>query len=464
MQRNLSRRDFLKTAALTGGAAALAACVAPAAPGSEGAESKVAMAPVEIQWWSFPLGLPGDILPHGTWEQERADVYSDMTEGVTISYQAVGWDSIVKVQTSIASGNPPHTVLRASVDGIIQALQSDVAVEIELPQEFQDDLPAGWYEGMHFRGKNYMVPFYTLANGMALNLDIVAEAGVDHLLPQAPERTWNFDDYLTMMQACTFERDDGSQVWGAVFSAAETNPFFYWPDQVLSWNWGTDTVEFRGGEWVCKLAEEEGIAWLQWLQDLYFVHGVIPNPNGLSASRWDYFFQKSLLGGIGPSIGWSQRPGVEVDPDTLVVTDTERDIRWIFVQPPTNPGVPHSLYWGGPMLDVNSIVYRAGGANEIGPSIDFALWLSNRENQKWIAQYLLPARVSAVEGVTNPMLEWHYEHYIPFGRQRASAHGGRARETVEQLELVHQKIFLPTPPEEAVQDFCATIASLDWYV
>ena len=464
MQRKLSRRDFLKTAALTGGAAALAACVAPAAPGSEGAESEAAMAPVEIQWWSFPLGLPGDILPHGTWEQEKADEYSDMTEGVSISYQAVGWDSIVKVQTSIASGNPPHTVLRASVDGIIQALQSDVAVEIELPQEFQDDLPAGWYEGMHFRGKNYMVPFYTLANGMALNLDIVAEAGVDHLLPQAPERTWNFDDYLTMMKACTFERDDGSQVWGAVFSAAETNPFFYWPDQVLSWNWGTDTVELRDGEWVCKLAEEEGIAWLQWLQDLYFVHEVIPNPNGLSASRWDYFFQKSLLGGIGPSIGWSQRPGVEVDPDTLVVTDTERDIRWIFVQPPTNPGVPHSLYWGGPMLDVNSIVYRAGGANEIGPSIDFALWLSNRENQKWIAQYLLPARVSAVEGVTNPMLEWHYEHYIPYGRQRASAHGGRARETVEQLELVHQKIFLPVPPEEAVQDFCTTIANLDWYV
>ncbi len=464
MQRTLSRRDFLKAAALTGGAAALAACAAPVAPGSDGAESEAAMAPVEIQWWSFPLGLPGDILPHGTWEQEKADEYSDQTEGVTISYQAVGWDSIVKVQTSIASGNPPHTVLRASVDGIIQALQSDVAVEIELPQEFQDDLPEGWYEGMHFRGKNYMVPFYTLANGMAINLDLIEEAGADHLIPEAPERTWNFDDYLTMMQACTFERDDGTPVWGGVFSAAETNPFFYWPDQVLSWNWGTDTVELRDGVWACKLAEEAGIAWLQWLQDLYFVHGVIPNPNGLSASRWVYFFQKSLLGGIGPSIGWSQRPGVEVDPDTLVVTDTERDIRWIYVQPPTNPGVPHSLYWGGPMLDVNSIVYRAGGANEIGPSIDFALWLSNRENQKWIAQYLLPARVSAVEGVSNPMLEWHYEHYIPYGRQRASAHGGRARETVEQLELVHQKIFLPTPPEEAVQDFCDTIASLEWYV
>ena len=212
------------------------------------------------------------------------------------------------------------------------------------------------------------------------------------------------------------------------------------------------------------MGEEEGIAWLQWLQDLYFVHGVIPNPAGLSASRWDYFFQKSLLGGIGPSIGWSQRPGLEVDPDTLVVTDTERDIRWMFVQPPTNPGVPHSLYWGGPMLDVNSQVFNTGDTSEIGPSIDFALWLSNRENQTWLAQYLLPARVSAIEGVSNPMLEWHHEHYIPYGRQRASAHGGRARETVEQLELVHQKIFLPTPPEEAVADFCDAISKLDWFV
>ena len=191
MQRTLSRRDFLKAAAMTGGAAALAACVAPAAPGSDG-ESEVAAAPVEIQWWSFPLGLPGDILPHGTWEQERADIYSDQTDGVTISYQAVGWDSIVKVQTSIASGNPPHTVLRASVDGIIQALQSDVAVEIELPQEFQDDLPEGWYEGMHFRGKNYMVPFYTLANGMAINLDLIEEAGASHHGSRSPRTDLEF--------------------------------------------------------------------------------------------------------------------------------------------------------------------------------------------------------------------------------------------------------------------------------
>ena len=60
MQRTLSRRDFLKAAAMTSGAAALAACVAPA-PDADGGESEAAMAPVELQWWSFGLGLPGDL-------------------------------------------------------------------------------------------------------------------------------------------------------------------------------------------------------------------------------------------------------------------------------------------------------------------------------------------------------------------------------------------------------------------
>ncbi len=462
MQRSLSRRKFLKAAALSSGAVVLAACTPPQAPGA--GEGEALAAPVEIQWWSFPLGLPGELYPHGSWEQEKADEYMELHPNVEIAYQGMGWDSLTKMSTSVAAGNPPNMILRGGVDQIIYALDGDVALEVELPQEFLDDLPAGWYDGMLYKGKNYMVPFYTLANGMTINLDVVEEAGATHLIPEAPERTWNFDDYLTLLKACTFQRDDGSQVWGNVFSTQQSNPFFYWPEQVLSWNWGTDTVELKDGQWRCKLGDEEGLAWLQWMQDLYFVHEVVPNPAGLSAGRWDFWNQKSLLGTIGPSIGYAQRPEMEIDPDTLEVTNTELGFRWIFVQPPTNPGVEHSSYWGGPLLDVNTVLFRAGGAETIQPSIDFSLWLSNVENQTWLAQYLLPARKSALGGISNPMLEWHLEHYIPYGRQRISANGGRARETVEQLELVLQKIFLPTPPEEAVQDFCATVEKFDWFV
>lgn len=464
MQRTLSRRDFLKAAALTGGAAALAACAAPVAPGSDGAESEAAMAPVEIQWWSFPIGLPSDIYPHGSWEQEKADEYMDMHPHVQISYQGMGWDSLTKMATSVTAGNPPNMILRGGVDQIIYALEGDVALEVELPQEFKDDLPAGWYDGLLYKGKNYMVPFYTLANGMTLNLDIIEEAGATHLIPDGPDRAWSFDDYTALMQACSIERDDGTRIWGNVFSTQQTNPFFYWPEQVLSWNWGTDTVELSDGQWRCLLGDEEGLAWLQWMQDLYFVHELIPNPSGLSASRWDYWNQNSLVGTIGPSLSYSQRPEMEVDPDTLEVTNTELGFRWLFVQPPTNPGVPHSSYWGGPLLDVNQVLFRSGGTETIDPSIDFSLWLTNVENQTWLAQYLLPVRTSAREGINSPMLAWHFENYIPYGRQRISANGGRARETVEQLELVLQKIYLPMSPEEAVQDFCEAVEKLDWFV
>ncbi|MBV7337576.1 extracellular solute-binding protein, partial [Chloroflexi bacterium TSY] len=364
MQQVLSRRAFLKAAA----------------PGTDGAAQA---APVELQWWSFALGLPSDLYPHGQWEQDMADKYMQEHPDVQIAYQAMGWDALTKMATAVSAGNPPNLILRGGVDQILYALEGDVALEVELPQEFLDDLPAGWYDGMLYQGKNYMVPFYTLANGMTINLDIIEGADAMDLVPAAPERTWSFDDYLELMKACTFERDDGSQVWGAVFSTQQSNPFFYWPEQVLSWNWGTDTVELKDSQWRCKLGDEEGLAWLQWMQDLHFVHNVVPNPSGLSANRWEFWNQNALLGGIGPSIGWARRPGMEVDPETLVVTDTEHGIDWIFVQPPTNPGVDHSSYWGGPLLDVNIVLFRAGDEATIQPSIDFSLWLTNAENQKW---------------------------------------------------------------------------------
>jgi ABC-type glycerol-3-phosphate transport system substrate-binding protein len=313
-----------------------------------------------------------------------------------------------------------------------------------------------------YQGKNYMVPFYTLASGMAINISLIEEAGASDLIPAAPERTWNFEQYLELMKACTFEREDGTQVWGAVISTQQTNPFFYWPEQVLSWNWGTDTVAATEGQWRCLLGEEEGLAWLQWMQDLYQVHNVIPNPSGLSASRREYWNQNALLGGIGPDIGWSRRPSMTVDPETLVVSDGEHGFDWIYVQVPTNPDVPHSSVWGGPLLDVNLVPYHTGDDTAVQPTIDFALWLTNAENQKWLAQYLLPARMSALEGVDDPMLEWHLENYSPYGRQRMEANGGRALEVVTQLELVLQKLYLPTPPAEAVQEFCSTVEALDW--
>jgi ABC-type glycerol-3-phosphate transport system substrate-binding protein len=125
--------------------------------------------------------------------------------------------------------------------------------------------------------------------------------------------------------------------------------------------------------------------------------------------------------------------------------------------------VKHASVWGGPLLDVNTVLFKTADANQSAPAIDFALWLSNKENQKWFSQYLLPARTSALAGVDDPLLKWHFENYIPYGRQRMEANGGRAREVTEQFELVLQKLFLPSTPAEAVADFCTTVDGLEWF-
>lgn len=195
--RNPSRREFLKLAAIAAASTGLAACApqpaaAPPAQAPKAEAPKAAPPPaaaVELQWWSFALGLPSDPWPHGKWEQQLANDYMKLHPEVTVAYQAMGWDSLTKLYTSIAAGNPPNLVLRGGIDQLIYAKQGDVLLAFDLPQELKDDLPAGWSEGMRFEGKNYMIPFYVLANGMVLNLTLCEQTGAMDLVPKAPERS-----------------------------------------------------------------------------------------------------------------------------------------------------------------------------------------------------------------------------------------------------------------------------------
>ena len=90
--QKMSRREFLKITGFVGASAALAACVPAPAPGatSSGAGAAPAGAKVELQWWSFPLGLPEKLYPHGKREQEWVDEYTKTHPEVTIGYQAMG--------------------------------------------------------------------------------------------------------------------------------------------------------------------------------------------------------------------------------------------------------------------------------------------------------------------------------------------------------------------------------------
>jgi len=418
--------------------------------------------PDELQFWGFPWGLPSDEWPHGKWESEVSAKYTEMNPLVKIQTQPLTWAAYDKLVISITGGNPPNLCLRAGVEQVHYALEGNCALEVELPQEFLDDLVEGWWEGMTFSdGKHWcFVPFFMMGAGMVLNVSLVEEAGATDLLPKAPSYgNWDFDQYTELMKKCTFDRGGGRHTWGMVYSTAQEHPYAYWPLEVVMWNWGADYMEHRKGEWVCTWNEKPGVTFLQWLYDLYDKHKVLPNPNGQTVPTSDFWNQGDLLGGVGLPGDW-QAPQMEVDPKTLVVTDTELDIKWRFVQHPTQPGVPNPLVWGGPMLDVNTSVFKTRDRDAIGPSIDFALFLSNKENQNFVGKYTIPARKSAVN-LENPMLKYHFEYLVPYGKTRSSCMAGVEPGACTNFEQGLQKLYLGTPAQEVADEFCQLFPDLE---
>src|SRR3954447_7910861 len=123
----LSRRGFLKATGLMAGAAILAACTPVQAP-SSGSAAAPGAEKVELQWWSFALGLPPDLFPHGKQEQAWADQYMKLHPEVTITYQAMGWDALAKMATAITAGTPPNLILRGGIDQLLYAFEGDVAL------------------------------------------------------------------------------------------------------------------------------------------------------------------------------------------------------------------------------------------------------------------------------------------------------------------------------------------------
>jgi ABC-type glycerol-3-phosphate transport system substrate-binding protein len=452
--QHLSRRSFLRltAAAMSGGV--LMACQPAAAPQS-GASGEPAAQSVNLAWWSFELGLPGETYPHGKWEGELAAAYMEEHPETTIEYQALGWDSLAKVSTSIATGTAPNLILRAGHGMLLEALDAGIAVEVELEQDLLDDLPPGFYEDLMYQGKNYLIPFYIHAQGPLLNISIAKEAGAEDLIPAGPTRAWHFDQWLELMKASSLTRADGTQTYGYVINGTASNPFFHWTEWLPLWNWGGDTTVFdeASGQWVCGLNSELGVSWLQFMQDLYLVHAITPNPSGLSNEQKSQYWEQGQNAYLpGPALSYARRQGAVVDPETLVITDP-LGFEWIFVQNPTNEGVPHQT-WGGPGLDVSLLPFRTEDENTIQPTIDFGHWLSNREHQEFLAQFLLPVRVSALEAVSDdPLVQWMYDNWIPNARERNGT--GLAREEAEIFQTNWQKLWLPTSPQEVAESFCS---------
>jgi ABC-type glycerol-3-phosphate transport system substrate-binding protein len=491
-EKRLSRRNFLRLSGGVTAAVLLAACAPKATPAPEmedepepemedepepemedepepEVEEEVEEAPepreeAVIEWWGFGVGFPADEWPHGKWEGERAEEYTAMDNGVTVEFQALGWDMLNKWSTAVAAGTPPELVLRASHGRIKGALDVGLALEFDLEEDLRNDLPEGFEDAIKFYGKNYVVPFYNMAQGALLNMDLVEEAGAEDLVPgiNGNSEEWRMEDWLELMKALTFERDDGSQTYGYVIPSTASNPYVLWPIWLHMWNWGANTLKLEGDAWVCAMADDIGIQWLEYMYDLYDVHGITPNPSGLDTTVCgDYWDQNQNGWIVGPSIGRARQAGTTIDPETLTVAPPD-DIRFRFVQQPTSDGST-SQQWGGPTLDVNQLPYNTekGIAAE---TIRFAHWIANRDHQAWLAQYQIPVRVSALETVADdPIIQWIATNWLPEARLRNFS--GCSREEAEQWMVMWQKLYLPSDATEVANWFCDEVSRFGecWY-
>ena len=384
MSTQLSRRQMLKMLGMTALATGLAGCVAPVAPsagtGSEGASAPDA-APLKLVWWTAPL-YPGGV--DGTQPDAEADVfpkwlageYQKLNPNVEVSVEVIPFadQGVQKVVAAKASGTQPNAVyMDASYD------QFGNGWFIAINDYIDDDDRADVYEwawGMQsFQGNIYGWPWFIDPVPWAIvNKKIFEEAGALDLLPTDPDRTWTWDQYLEALKATTFQRSDGSEVFGSGLTGVEGG-YFYWP---MLENFGAQMWD-SSGKWTADSAE--GAAGLQYLLDLQEVHGVlVPGVAGmkLSSLQGDFFRNGRLgvLNWFGGENGGIRR-GLE---DGSITAPMEAYV----CRPPSLSGDNTIMFTGSkthyPMTPADQ------DADVIDATVDFTKFLVNKDNARAIAR------------------------------------------------------------------------------
>lgn len=288
--RKLSRRHFLRLAAVGAGGALLAACggstMPEDAPDEPGQDEPVQEAPA-----AEPV-----LITYQSWGNEQkfvseqhcvVDPFMEQQDRIEVEYSGLAWPQHwQRILTGIAGGDPPD-VFRMEFwkahayysRGVCQVLDAYFEAEGIIPEEeFLDIQEQSVYEG-----KWYGTPRGATGNHIIYyNRDMFDEAGIEW-----PENTpdWTWEDFLDIaMELTNVTGDIETDVWG-FDSSKITNDWN--GGQEFAWGWGTDLFdeEYRKS----LINTPEAIEGLQWLADLRNEHGVAPQPAQLPEGMGDAF-------------------------------------------------------------------------------------------------------------------------------------------------------------------------------
>jgi multiple sugar transport system substrate-binding protein len=344
----ISRRSFLRLAAVSGGAAILAACggqpasqaptaapgggAAPAATTAPAAQAPATVAPtsgqVTIEWLNrYTTPTTQEMIPLMIGEFEKAN------PDIKVQYENPGMSegAVEALLARIAGGNPP-----------------DVAVVYEPPVEFAargsllaiDDYmaaaktarPDAFYaaplRSTQWQGKTYGLPSSAGAGSMYFNTDKFTEKGIDVTRDGFP-KTW---DEVKALSA-EFVEIDGGTVKQVGFVPFVGNEWLY-----PAWSAMNGGKLFDAASNTYTLDSDANVAWLDswltWLDEQY--GGNLEQLN--IAGGW---------GDVYPDSGFGQQLSAMSMSGSWAVTDADMPFGWEVARLPYGPGGSKSMtgFW-----------------------------------------------------------------------------------------------------------------------
>lgn len=198
--RRISRRGFLKGAAIAGGGLALAACAAPAPP-----VAPVAQQPAQPAAEQKPAEAPAAAGPTKlTYWHSWTEQWEEMTQFVADSFnqkfsdiqaqQVVvpGTELMTKLLSAVASGKPPDVVTVYSAINIPSLAEQNAIVALD-DVGGQDDIAKAkdWFHPAvldlgTYNGKLWGLSYWQQASALGWNKKLFAEVGLD---PETPPTT-----------------------------------------------------------------------------------------------------------------------------------------------------------------------------------------------------------------------------------------------------------------------------------
>ena len=268
--KKLSRRDFLKLAALTTAGAALAACAPatqPAAtPQPDPAAPVVAPAPAEVQVVTFTMyGHPGLVEP-------MVEIFNKTHDDVQVNFErSEGQGYWEKLTAAVAAGQAwdcfrgdQMRALGWGPKGVIADIQPFLDADNVYPAENYID---GTLSAYRSEGKLFGLPAWALTMWLFYNKNIFDEAGVDY-----PDENTTWEQMVEKAIATTKRDGDRITQYG-------TQGWDWWTFPVAQAVWTNGGRFYYTDDMQATAVDDpETIRAMQDIADLTHVHRTNPSP------------------------------------------------------------------------------------------------------------------------------------------------------------------------------------------